>query len=221
MSATSASRGRTPPPQAVLFAIDDDPGAVHALRDDLSRRFGQEFRIICESSATAGLAAVRELEVRRVPVALLIVGQELTGMSGVTFLGRAHQMHPQAVRILLVERDYSARSPIVQAMILGQADSHITKPWMLEQDLYSVVSVCLADWAKNSEAAFDLVSIVGLDDRAGNELRELLTRFNVPFRFVAADSGAGRHLLREHGLDESRLPVLVRYDGHAAVTGGT
>ena len=54
MSATSASRGRTQAPQAVLFAIDDDPGAAHALRDDLSRRFGQEFRIVCESSAPPG-----------------------------------------------------------------------------------------------------------------------------------------------------------------------
>jgi thioredoxin reductase (NADPH) len=183
----------------------------------LSRRFGQEFRIVCESSADAGLAALRGLAGRRVPVALLIVGQDLSEMSGVAFLGRAHETHPLAVRILVVERDYSARSPIVQAMILGQADSHITKPWMLEQDLYSVVSVCLADWARNSDAAFELFSIVGLDDRAGTELRELLTRFNVPFRFVAAGSRAGRHLLRKHGLDESQLPVLVRYDGHTAV----
>jgi thioredoxin reductase (NADPH) len=94
---------------------------------------------------------------------------------------------------MLVERDYSARSPIVAAMTLGQADSHITKPWMLEQDLYPVVSECLAGWAGNAEAAFEL------------------------FRFVAAESRPGRYLLREHGLDPSRLPVLVRYDGHAVV----
>jgi thioredoxin reductase (NADPH) len=152
-----------------------------------------------------------------VPVALLVVGQDLNGMSGVAFLGCAHEMHPQAVRVLLVERDYSARSPIVAAMILGQADSHITKPWMVELDLYSVVSDCLADWARNAEAAFELFSIVGLNDRAGHELRELLTRFNVPFRFVAADSGTGRRLLADHGVDGSRLPVLVRYDGQVAV----
>jgi hypothetical protein len=118
----------------VLFVIDGDPGAAHALRDDLSRRFGREFRIVCESAADAGLAALRELAVRRVPVALLVVGQ-------------------------------------------------------------------------------DLFSIVGLNDRTGHELRELLTRFNVPFRFVAADSGKGRRLLAHHGMDESLLPVLVRYDG--------
>ena len=199
----------------VLFVIDGDPGAAHAPRDDLSRRFGREFRIVCEWAADAGLAALR------VPVALLVVGQDLNGMSGVAFLGRAHEMHPQAVRVLLVERDYSAQSPIVAAMILGQADSHITKPWMVELDLYSVVSDCLADWARNAEAAFELFSIVGRNDRAGHELRELLTRFNVPFRFVAADSGTGRRLLADHGVDGSRLPVLVRYDGEELVEIGS
>ena len=29
-----------------LFVLDDDPGVVHALHDDLSRRFGEDFRVI-------------------------------------------------------------------------------------------------------------------------------------------------------------------------------
>jgi hypothetical protein len=61
----------------VLFVIDGDPGVANALRDDLSRRFGREFRIVCESAANAGLAALCGLAVRRVPVALLVVGQDL------------------------------------------------------------------------------------------------------------------------------------------------
>jgi len=36
-------------------------------------------------------------------------------------------MHPLAKRVLLVERDYSADSPVVQAMTLGQADYHLTR----------------------------------------------------------------------------------------------
>ena len=47
----------------VLFVIDDDAGVMRALRDDLSRRFGEDFRVIGESSAAAGLAALRELAV--------------------------------------------------------------------------------------------------------------------------------------------------------------
>src|SRR5215469_11297129 len=135
--------------QPVLFVIDDDAGVVHALRDDLSRRFGRDFRIMGESSAAAGLSALRGLAELHDPVALLIVDYDMPDMPGVDFLARAHELHPLAKRVLLVERDYSAGSPIVQAMTLGQADYHITKPWMLEQDLYREGSGFLAEWAKD------------------------------------------------------------------------
>jgi hypothetical protein len=46
-------------PRPVLFAIDDQVRAAEALRDDLSRRFGEDFRVVCESPATAGATAVR------------------------------------------------------------------------------------------------------------------------------------------------------------------
>ena len=89
--------------------------------------------------------------------------------------------------MLLVERDYSARSPLVDAMTLGQADYHITKPWMLEQYLYRQVSEFLAEWAKDQEAGFELFHVVGTaDDRGTHEIREMLTRFNIPFRFHPA-----------------------------------
>ena len=151
-------------------------------------------------------------------MALLIVDHDMSEMPGVDFLARAHEMHPLAKRVLLVERDYSARSPVVQAMTLGQADYHITKPWMLEQDLYREISEFLAEWAKDQEAGFELFHVIGrLQDRGTHELRELLTRFNVPFRFHPADSEQGRHLLEDKGLDASRLPVMIRHDGYTMV----
>ena len=221
MSVTSADGAQAAEregiPRPVLFAIDDDTRVTRALWDDLSRRFGEDFRVVCESSAAAGLATLRTMADRHERVALLIVDHHLSGMSGVDFLARAHQMHPLAKRVLLVERDYSARSPVVQAMTLGQADYHLTKPWMLEQDLYRVISEFLAEWAKDTETGFELFHVIGREDRGTHELRELLTRFNVPFRFVAADSMQGRYLLGDHGLDSARLPVMIRYDGYAMV----
>ena len=204
--------------QPVLFVIDDDAGVVRALRGDLSRRFGEDFRVIGESSAAAGLAVLRELAGQHAPVALLIVDHDMSEMAGVDFLVRAHEMHPLARRVLLVERDYTARSPVVQAMTLGEADYHLTKPWMLEQDLYREVSEFLADWAKDQEAGFELFHVIGGDqDRGTHELRELLTRFNVPFGFHLAGSEQGRHLLQDKALDASRLPVMIRHDGYTMV----
>jgi thioredoxin reductase (NADPH) len=204
-------------PQPVLLALDDEAGVVHALRDDLSRRFGGDFQVIGETSAAAGLATLHDLVRGRSPVALLIVDHDMPEMPGVDFLARAHAMYPQAKRVLMVERDYSARSPVVEAMTLGQADYHFTKPWLLEPDLYRVISEFLADWAKDQQAGFDLFHVIGAPDQRTYELRELLSRFNVPYRFDAADSDPGRRLLAEGGLNATCLPVMIRHDGHTMV----
>jgi thioredoxin reductase (NADPH) len=201
----------------VLFVIDDDARTARALRDDLARRFGQDFRVIAETSAPAGLSALRGLAELHEPVALLIVDHNLSGMPGVDFLACAHELHPLAKRVLLVERDYSARSPIVQAMTLGQADYHISKPWMAEEVLYREVSGFLAEWAKDQQVGFELFQVIGREERSTHELRELLTKFSEPFRFYNADSERGRQLLAEQGLDASRLPVMIRHDGYTMI----
>ncbi len=95
----------------VLFVIDDDAGVVHALRDDLGRRFGRDFRVIGESSVAAGLAMLGQLAGEREPVALLIVGHDLNEMSVESASSaRAHKLHPLAKRVLLVERDHYRRA---------------------------------------------------------------------------------------------------------------
>ena len=207
-----------PTSRPVLFVIDDEAGVVRALTDDLTRRFGADFRVVGESSVGAGLAVLRRLADSRDPVALLIVDHDMGDMGGIEFLAHAHDLHPLAKRVLLVERDYSARSPVVRAMTLGEADYHLTKPWLLEPDLYRVISEFLAEWAKDRQAGFDLFHVVGgLHDRRTHELMELLTRFNVPFRFDAADSDQGRALIGRKGLEESCLPVMIRHDGYTMV----
>jgi thioredoxin reductase (NADPH) len=213
----TAEGGRMSSLPPVLFVIDDDAGTARALRGDLNRRFGEDFRVIGETSASAGLSALRGLAALHEPVALLIVDDNLSGMPGVDFLARAHQLHPLAKRVLLVERDYSARSPIVQAMTLGQADYHITKPWLAEEVLYREVSGFLAEWSKDQQAGFELFQVIGREERSTHELRELLTKFSEPFRFYHADSGRGRKLLAEQGLDASRLPVMIRHDGYTMI----
>jgi thioredoxin reductase (NADPH) len=203
--------------QPVLFVLDDDAGVVHALVADLGRRFGKDFHIIGETSAAAGLKTLHGLAEAHRPVALLIVDHDMREMPGVEFLARAHAGHPLARRVLLVERDYSARSPVVRAMTLGQADYHIMKPWMLEQVLYRLVTEFLADWAKDQQVGFDLFRVVGGHDPGTHHLREMLSRFSVPFRFFDADSERGHRLLARAGADGARLPVLIRHDDHVIV----
>jgi thioredoxin reductase (NADPH) len=217
-SPSESTAERKPRARPVLFLIDDDPGVVQALRDDLSRRFGEDFRVMGEWSAASALTVLRRLSDEHQQVALLIADHGMDEMPGTEFLARAHEMHPLAKRVLLVERDYSAHSPIVQAMMLGQADYHLTKPWALEQDLYREISGFLAEWATDQYAGFDLFQVIGWSqDRDTHELRELLTRFGEHFRFHDADGEQGRRLLKDKDLDTSRLPVMIRHDGYTMV----
>jgi thioredoxin reductase (NADPH) len=51
-------------------------------------------------------------------------------------------------------------------------------------------------------------------------LRDVMTRFSMPFGVYAVGSEAGRRLLDDAGLDASRLPVMIRYDGQITVDPG-
>ena len=79
----------------VLFVLDDDTGVMFALREDLSRRFSLDFRVVGESSAAAGLAKLRRLAKHGERVALLIVDHQMTELPGLLRRQRA-QLAPIA-----------------------------------------------------------------------------------------------------------------------------
>lgn len=202
----------------VLFLVADETPVLDALDADLTRRFGNDCRIVHEEDPVVGLTALEKLAEGSEPVALLIADQRMRDMSGVEFLTRAHAIHPNAKRILLVERDYTAANPIVPAMMLGRIDYHLVKPWNPEKGLFPAVSQFLADWADSRAPSFEMFRIVGPPNTPrAHEIRDLLTRMAMAQTYHAEDSPEGRALLREAGETGSRLPVVVRHDGRVLV----
>ena len=197
----------------VLFVVDHDPSSLDVLLSDLSRRFGNDFTVRGETSPEAALAALQEMAAADEPVALLLVDDAASD-----FLARAHELHPRAKRVLLVDRDYSSTSPAVQAMTLGRADYHIVRPWADDEMMYRAMSEYLSSWTREQEPNFELFRIVAAEgDSRVLQLRDVMTRFSMPFGFYAVESEAGRRLLDEAGLDATRLPVVIRYDGQVII----
>jgi thioredoxin reductase (NADPH) len=193
----------------VLFVVDHDPKSLDVLLSDLSRRFGNNFSVTGETSPEAALAALQAMAAASAPVALLLVDDAASD-----FLGRAHELHPGAKRVLLVDRDYSSTSPAVQAMTLGRADYHIVRPWADHETMYRAMSEYLSSWTREQEPKFEEFRIVAAErDSRALQLRDVMTRFSLPFGFYAIESEAGRRLLHQAGLDATRLPVVIRYDG--------
>jgi thioredoxin reductase (NADPH) len=151
---------------------------------------------------------------------VLLAAQRMAGMSGVEFLVAAHRLHPAAKRVLLVERgDYSAAHPAVRAMTVGQIDYHLFMPWQpAERWLYPPLSDFLADWSKTREPSFAAIRIVGRQwEPRSHQLRDVLTRIAMPYRFYPHDSPEGIRLLGEAGQDGSHLPVMIFRTGRVLV----
>src|SRR5262245_44960023 len=157
-------RAKQSRPMPVMFVFDHDPGALSVVLSGLARRFGNDFAINGETSPGAALAALRELAVSGVPVALLLVEG-----AAIDLLARAHALHPRAKRVLLVDRDYSSASPAVRAMTLGQADFHIVRPWADDEITYRAISEYLSSWTREHEPRSELFRIVASesDSRLG------------------------------------------------------
>ena len=198
----------------ILFLVSTDRSVLHALQADLGRRFGNDTRILAAAEPGDGLAQLAALAERGEPVALLIADQRMPQLTGIEFLARAHALHPAAKRILLVERDYTAANPTVPAMMLGQIDYHLVRPWFPDHGLYPAVSEFLASWARTQRERFTLFRIAAPENSPrAHAIRDLLTRFNTPFTCDPTDSEEGQALLREVGQAGSRLPTVVRHDG--------
>jgi thioredoxin reductase (NADPH) len=204
-------------PLPVVFVLEGDRFALDVLVSDLSRRFGNDFTVIGATSGPAALAELQELAAKRQPVAMLLVESAAVQR----FLPRAHGLHPRAMRVALVDRDYSSTSPVVQAMTLGRVDYHITRPWTTEEAMFRAMSEYLAAWTRQQDPAFEEFRLVAPDgDSRAVELRDVMTRFSIPFGSYPAHSERGRHLLNAAGVSPTPRPVLIRYDGKAIVDPG-
>jgi thioredoxin reductase (NADPH) len=197
----------------VLFALDHDRRSLDALVTSLSRRFGNDFTVVGETSPRAAACALQTMAAAGEQVALLLVDDVASD-----FLDSAHQLHPSAKRVFLVDRDYRTASPAVQAMALGRVDYHVVRPWADDETLFRAVSEYLASWRGEQEPRFEEFRIVAAEgDSRALQLREVMTRFSMPFGLYPSDSDEGRRLLEEAGLDATRLPVVIRYDGQVSV----
>jgi thioredoxin reductase (NADPH) len=199
----------------VLLVVDDEPGPLSAMLDALVRRFGADYRVVPQLSASAALGAAAQMKAEGEELALAIADQWMPEMSGLELLGRLHEIHRHAKRALLVGwGDRRASPTILQGCAFGQLDNYLVKPWSpAEVHLYPPVSEFLAEWVRDFGPRMELVRVVGPERSARTgELRELLYRNSIPYGVYAAESAIGRDLLAQAGLSAPALPVVILFD---------
>lgn len=204
----------------ILFAIDDDTSVLAQLRRELGGRYGADYQVLTEPSARIALEHIEDLGARGEHVALIIADQWMPEMTGLELLTRAHDYQPEAKRALLIYfGDQSTAEPILRGMALGRIDYHLNKPWVpADAMLHPLIGELLAEWTKNHRRSVELFRLVGDQwDARTHELRDLLQRNPVTYRFYDKDSDEGRKLIRDAGVDVEDFPVVILHNGTTLV----
>ena len=193
-----------------MLVLDDEPAALDELQGTLDRRYGQEYLVVCEGSATSGLDRLARLAADDRPVAIVCVPAAMLDTGGAEFLAMAHRLNPAAKRVLMVPRggpsapslrvpalllqDQSVAQPVLRAMTLGVVDTYLASPHGgRDEGFHLAISELLEEWARDSAADQPAVQIIDHQHSArGHELRDVLTRNGIPIEFSPVESDRAR-----------------------------
>jgi thioredoxin reductase (NADPH) len=199
-----------------IVIVDDQPDALAAMLDALTRRFSTDYHVIPYLSPNAALESIGKIKEENEDVALVIADQRMPEMTGRDFLKRARSIVPTAKRALLVDwGDREASPTILQGCALGELDNYLYKPWTpAEIHLYPLISEFLAEWTHAHRPGLELIRIVGDEQSTrSNDIRELLNRNGIPFGFHQAGSVAAKRLMQERDIERTTLPIVFLHDG--------
>jgi thioredoxin reductase (NADPH) len=205
-------------PKPILLAIDDDISVLEAVVQDLRRHYGQDYRIVRAASGAAALDICHQLRERKDIVALFLSDQRMPGMTGVDFLQQALTIYPDAKRVLLTA--YADTEAAIRAINSAKIHYYLNNPWdPPEEKLYPVLDDLLEAWKQGYRPPFEGIRVVGVRWSAlDHEVREFLSRNRIPYQWLnAEDNPEARTLLKERGLDDAKLPVVMFGDGTALV----
>jgi thioredoxin reductase (NADPH) len=205
-------------PKPILLAIDDDTSVLEAVVQDLRRHYGQDYRIVRAASGGAALDICRQLQERKDIVALFLSDQRMPGMTGVDFLQQALTIYPDAKRVLLTA--YADTEAAIRAINSAKIHYYLNKPWdPPEEKLYPVLDDLLETWKQGYKPPYEGIIVVGTRwSSADHNVRDFLSRNRIPYQWLNPEQHPEAvDLLKERGLDDSKLPVVIFGDGTALV----
>jgi thioredoxin reductase (NADPH) len=198
--------------RAAIVVVSHDAGIRDTLSRELSSRYAGDYRIVVCDDPGGLETKVANLVRAGTPVALVIGGVGAEDPDGIEVLAGIRAIDPTASRVAAVRwGDWEATRPIFDAVTLGKIEHWMYRPKESpDEDFHSSVTQFLSEWRELRGGGFEAVHMIGERWSArSQELRDMFSRNGIPIGFYDADSGRGRALLRDHGLEPADLPVIV------------
>jgi thioredoxin reductase (NADPH) len=205
-------------PEPVVLAVDEDPNALREVGRELHDRYTRCYRIECVDDVGDARALLEDFAAAGVDVALVLVDHRLADVVSSDVLDQARQLHPHALRAVLIDwgeqGDPAIGDAIFEAIAAGRVDHHVIRPSSPPDELFHhEVSGLLLEWADRRRLSPHTAFIVA-DAWSGRayELRAALERCAMPHLFYLADSEEGQALVAQ-APEGSKLPLVVFPNG--------
>jgi thioredoxin reductase (NADPH) len=206
-----------------MLIVEDESDARALIRGELQRRYGSDYRVVCQGSAVAALGKLERWRADGQPVALVLADQWMPDLTGEEFLARSKALFPDAKRAMLVDfgawGDRRTADAMVRAMARGRMDYYVLKPWRRADEFFHrTITEFLHEWERASSASPQEIAVIcERRSRRSHQLRDLLARNGVPHVIHDTDSAVGQRMLAEAGLQSVREPVILLMGGGVLV----
>ena len=204
--------------QAAIVIVGSDASVRKALCEELSGRYGMDYRIVtCEEPAVLE-PVIRELLAAGMPVALVIGGVGETDPGGIEVLARVRGIDRTVSRVAAVRwGEWDTARPVFDAVTMGKIDHWVTCPVQSpDEEFHESITRFLSEWSHRHGGGFEAVQIIGEHWSArSQELRDTFTRNGIPIGFYDAGSA------RASGCSENSARGRPNYRSSCSASAGS
>lgn len=204
-----------PTAQPMILAVDHDRTALDRTVSVLQRRFGADFHVRGERTASSATAVLVDAAEHGDPVALVLADGDLPDGSGAMLLQGVRTQHPDARRAMLINwgawANAQTAASVRQAMALGDIDYYVVKPWRSpDEPFVRTVAEYVHEWSRSrGDGPAPITVVADPWSEKAHQIRSLLARSGVPHATATPESETGVRLLREAGLGAGSNYVVV------------
>jgi thioredoxin reductase (NADPH) len=198
----------------VLLTVDDDPEVLKVIERDLTKQYGNRFRVAQAESGQKGLEITKQLKLSNGAVALFLADQRMPQMTGVEFLGKTMDIFHDAKRILLT--GYGDTEAVMKSINKVNIDYYLTKPWdPPEVHLYPPLNDLLDEWWVSFRPPFEGIKVIGLRwSPRSHEIKEFLARNGIPYRWLDIESAEEARRLVSLAMTNTKSQSPIPSDKH-------